>query len=424
VKLAALLALAGCGTPSPCARHDADRCSGEIFAAYTRDDQLDVDPELERYVQGVADRVAAVSMLGGRPQIILSRDDNAYAVTGGVIVVGRSTVQLLGSEAELAGMIAHEIVHDESDLTPPRSNDGPSLLLDAEAIADERAVELLARAGYSPDGVARAIRAVVTIDDGRHPAVGDRIAHATALARGRPGGFIGRAELLRHLDGSVVGEDPRGGVKLADAWVVARLGLAIALPPNTTAQLDDKTDAIDLRAGDTSLGVLALGPAWGHEVAAMLEDATRDGDRTVGRMPAELRVDDSPVGKIRSGHRIMWLRPSAETAVAVIARPAGALVVSVGHGDRAELHRWLAGIRPATPHELDAAAPIRIKIQGAAKSGTIGELAADCVDPRVARELDDPARHVLAGEPIKCTDRVAATPIHVRPPPGEGRAPR
>lgn len=72
-----------------------------------------VDPELTRYVQGVGNRLAAVSNreLPYEFQVINSSVPNAWALPGGKIAVNRGLLYELNSEAELAAVLGHEIVH-------------------------------------------------------------------------------------------------------------------------------------------------------------------------------------------------------------------------------------------------------------------------------------------------------------------------
>ena len=72
------------------------------------------DPDLEAYVQEVGMRLARVShrpALKYRFQVLNSSVPNAFALPGGFIVVNRGLLVVFKSEAELAAVLAHEIVH-------------------------------------------------------------------------------------------------------------------------------------------------------------------------------------------------------------------------------------------------------------------------------------------------------------------------
>jgi predicted Zn-dependent protease len=71
------------------------------------------DPELTRYVAGVGQKLAAVSerALPYEFVVLNSSVPNAWALPGGKIAVNRGLLVELESEAELAAVLGHEIVH-------------------------------------------------------------------------------------------------------------------------------------------------------------------------------------------------------------------------------------------------------------------------------------------------------------------------
>lgn len=76
--------------------------------------QYTLDPELTLYVSQVGKKLAAVS---GRPDlpyefVVLNNDvPNAWALPGGKIAINRGLISKLEDEAQLAAVLAHEIVH-------------------------------------------------------------------------------------------------------------------------------------------------------------------------------------------------------------------------------------------------------------------------------------------------------------------------
>jgi hypothetical protein len=72
------------------------------------------DPELERYLDGVGQRLAARSERPDLPWTFRIADDpavNAFALPGGFIYVTRGLLATLNTEAELAAVVGHEIGH-------------------------------------------------------------------------------------------------------------------------------------------------------------------------------------------------------------------------------------------------------------------------------------------------------------------------
>ncbi|MFZ5573206.1 MAG: M48 family metalloprotease [Thermodesulfobacteriota bacterium] len=84
--------------------------AARILGAYG----LDEDTELNRYVNLVG---RATALHSGRPELIyyfgvLASDDiNAYAAPGGYVFITRGALLKMANEAQLAGVLGHEIAH-------------------------------------------------------------------------------------------------------------------------------------------------------------------------------------------------------------------------------------------------------------------------------------------------------------------------
>lgn len=72
-----------------------------------------VNPEVVQYVQQVGNRLAAVSdrQLPYEFNVINDSTPNAWALPGGKIAINRGLLTELNSEAELAAVLSHEIIH-------------------------------------------------------------------------------------------------------------------------------------------------------------------------------------------------------------------------------------------------------------------------------------------------------------------------
>ncbi|MFQ6006638.1 MAG: M48 family metalloprotease [Woeseia sp.] len=75
--------------------------------------RYDIDPALTSYVSGVGHRLAAVSDRALPYEFVVLNNSvpNAWALPGGKIAVNRGLLTELNSEAELAAVLGHEIVH-------------------------------------------------------------------------------------------------------------------------------------------------------------------------------------------------------------------------------------------------------------------------------------------------------------------------
>lgn len=428
IALALALALAACSKPTylgaelpaPCRSKDIEGCLGWMVERDLVAAELGVydDHELRAYVQGVVERLTPGSLLKTPPRVLIADRDGTYATIGGRIVVARPTLEQLGSEAELAGVLAHELAHIEGRHTvaafyaPHADNEWLTIRRDAESVADERAVVLLERAGYAPVAMGRALRAVLGVPedplaanipdpDDDHPAIADRLARVDELAAGRTG-FEGRDELLAQLSGMIAGRDRRLGDRIGDAWVVAALGVAIPLDEDDSIRVAD--DVLSVVRGDTELTAYVIGGPWARDLGASLEDRkTRTsplGSVTAGIVPRAIATDESPLGKIQRAIRSTLPQPNVGARVVIIDRPAGALVLELG-GPKDMPFK----VRAASDLELAAAEPARIILEAAPRDGAIATIGI-CE----GRLLDDPERIVVRGARIKCSDRPAAPP--------------
>jgi len=225
------------------------------------------DEKLGAYIAGVTMRIARASDLPDIPYTVSVLDSpvvNAFALPGGYVYVTRGLLALANSEAEVAGVLGHEIGHVAARHSAQRHSAavGSQILgavlgavtgssaasqvfgmgaqgvlasysRDQEFEADSLGVRYLTRAGYDPDAQAAfldhlaaetALQAKLTNQDydaaaanwlASHPATAERVARAHSLAAqtGRAGeGDEGREVYLRAIDGMLYGDRPEEGV--------------------------------------------------------------------------------------------------------------------------------------------------------------------------------------------------------------------
>lgn len=217
------------------------------------------DPELQRYVSDLGQGLAAVSERPDLPWSFKVVDDptvNAFALPGGFIYVTRGILARFDSEAELAGVLGHEIGHvtarhsvsqiSRQQLQQIGLGVGMVLSEDIRAIggllsagmqlmnlrysrgdeteSDELGLRYMSREGYDPTsmvGVFDMLAQVGGDSEGRipewqltHPYPENRADNIRAriAEAGLPtDGTVARDRYLDHLDGMVFGEDPRQG---------------------------------------------------------------------------------------------------------------------------------------------------------------------------------------------------------------------
>lgn len=165
-----------------------------------------VDPAVVAYVQRVGQKLAAVSdrKLPYEFSVVNNGVPNAWALPGGKIAVNRGLLVELQSEAELAAVLSHEIVHaaarhsaqkietalgldlgltvlgaavsdrDERKLIIGAGSLGAVLLFqkysrDAESEADYYGMQYMVRAGYDPQAAVELQKTFVRLSKGKNP---------------------------------------------------------------------------------------------------------------------------------------------------------------------------------------------------------------------------------------------------------------
>jgi len=195
------------------------------------------NPKLEQYVNLVGNAVArrAPRQLPYRFGILGTEIVGAYALPGGFVFVTKTALEAMNSESELAGVLAHEIIHaaerhleteirgkkttawavEEGKARASREPDfirkradtllkemfDMQLSKDKEDGADTRGAKMAADAGYAPDGLLTFLRTLSSVNarpdaDKRlfgqmlstHPSFESRIANLETLAQGGPQG--------------------------------------------------------------------------------------------------------------------------------------------------------------------------------------------------------------------------------------------
>ncbi|TMQ67315.1 MAG: peptidase M48 [Candidatus Eisenbacteria bacterium] len=215
---------------------------------------------VQAYVDSVGQRVAKVSHLPNLEWHFTVVDDaavNAFAMPGGYIYITRGILAYLNSEAQLAGVLGHEIGHvtarhSAAQITKQQlaslglglasmvsegfqrysnvAQTGLGLLFlkysrENENQADELGVEYATKAGYDPREIPATYAMLKRVSDksgqrlptflATHPDPGDRQNRTTALsqqaAAGKAGLQVRERNYLLHQQGLVFGRDPREG---------------------------------------------------------------------------------------------------------------------------------------------------------------------------------------------------------------------
>jgi predicted Zn-dependent protease len=238
------------------------------------------DPAVQAYITEVGNKLAAVSdrKLPYEFKVLNSGVPNAWALPGGKIAINRGLLVEMNSEAELASVLGHEIVHAAakhgakgfsrgmllqtgvmaatiatsgkkySNLAQLGAGVGAQLIntrygRDAERESDRYGMEYMSRAGYDPVGAVDLQRTFVKLSEGRrqdfisglfasHPPSQERLDSNIKLVQALPkGGEIGR-ERYQSIIGKLKRDKPaydayeEGKKALSDGDVVKARQLA------------------------------------------------------------------------------------------------------------------------------------------------------------------------------------------------------
>ncbi len=278
------------------------------------------DPAVERYVQQLGTRLKNVSELSEIDftfTVLDSEIVNAFALPGGYVYVTRGLMALAEDEAELAGVIGHEIGHVTARHGASRQATGSlasavgaigGALLGAylggqagadvggrlgqtaaygavmtysrsqEYEADMLGVRYLDRAGYDPMAMADFLEALQTSAElqaalaggaptrsvmesffSSHPDAPDRVARAQAEARDKAGGGRrDREAYLAVLDGMIYGQSPTQGFVRGQRFEHPALRLAFEYPAGY--QMINQPQAV-IGRGDNRFLIFDMGTA-------------------------------------------------------------------------------------------------------------------------------------------------------------------
>ena len=399
------------------------------------------DQALQEYVNGIGQRLAKLSH---RPElefhftVIDSDEINAFAIPGGYVYITRGIMAYLNSEAELAGVIGHEIGHvtarhsvkqqSQSAITnvlgigaaiftgsgavADLANIGGEALLrgygrEMELQADGLGAEYIARAGYNPQAmiwVVGTLKNQETFErerakaEGREPNIyhgvfathpdNDTRLQQAIVAAGKAGSkltdgsVVNREQYLKHIDGLPFGSSRQQGMVRDNRFYHADLGITMAFPKGWRVQNEREQLLAVSRAKDA--------------VIRMSTDQLKDKETPQDYVRRAVKGSGSSVDH----GEILTLANGLEGYTAVVARantPFGSAPMRIGAIAMGKsVYVFLAASRsneaglPASDRvfvsvmetfrkmrsvEFPLAEPYRIKIQKADENTRIGEIA-------------------------------------------------
>ncbi|MBO9622994.1 MAG: M48 family metalloprotease [Sphingomonas sp.] len=273
---------------SPAERSQGQQASASLVAEYGGH----YEGRQAGYVATVARRVAVQSGLSSNPSdftvtLLDSPVDNAFATPGGHVYVTRGLLALMNDEAELAGVLGHEVAHVAARHSQSRQkaaqrnsilsvlgqvlvgavagNSGFGELLGRgidtgaqlatlgysrgqETQSDDLAVNYLRGAGYDTDGLATMLASLAAQNQldqqlagsarstpewaSTHPDPASRVRRAAQRAQsvGGTANPRNRDAFLAAIDGMLYGDDPRQGMIVGRDFLHPGLRLGFTVP--------------------------------------------------------------------------------------------------------------------------------------------------------------------------------------------------
>jgi predicted Zn-dependent protease len=432
----------------------------EAYPAVLAEYGIYQDSTVQRYVNGVGQRLAHVSHLPNLEWHFTVIDDpavNAFAMPGGYIYVTRGILAHLNSEAQLAGVLGHEIGHVTARHSAQQmsqqqiagiglgvasifsrtaaqygqlAQQAMGLMFlkysrDHETEADALGVDYATKAGYDPAEIPATYAMLKRVSDragqrlpgymSTHPDPGDREVRTTSLAAsaraGKTGLLIRHDELLREVNGIVFDNDPRDGYFEGDLFYHPGLAIVMTMPGGWQHQ--NTHSAVIASPGQQGLGLqMTLAGDAADLAPADYITRLKGAGKIAGAQGTSERVGGLPawVGSVAvPGDQ----GTESVLAVALIRRNPQAMLQILGAsaqpGD-AVFNQVLTSARSLRPLE-DAARlkpePARVKLVRVPKSGSFATVVAglgpQALDAEATSIINNrlPGDVLSAGETIK-----------------------
>ena len=280
----------------------------QLDAEVRREMGLYEDAELQRYVSDIGLRLARSSQRPNLPwqfAVVDAPAVNAFALPGGFIYLTRGIMPYLDDEAELAGVLGHEIGHvtarhaaqQYSRATGAQlglilggiffpasrpfgqlAETGLGLLFlkhgrDDELQADRLGAEYAMTGGWDPAGVPDLLNTLARIDEAAdrrgipnwlstHPHPADRVERVSETvqqlrAKGGERLAVDRDQFLRRIDGMVFGDNPEEGIVRGNTFLHPDLRFGLTFPQGWEIQ-NGKTQVVAKAPGEDLYMLLQL----------------------------------------------------------------------------------------------------------------------------------------------------------------------
>ena len=389
-----------------------------------------------QYVEQVGKKISLQSGLANAESaftvtLLNSPVHNAFAVPGGYVYTTRQLVTLMNNEAELAGVMGHEVGHVAARHSQRRQQAatrnsifgllgaiGSSLLLGNSAAgdllsqsflqgsqmltlkfsrkqeleADDLGIAYLSRAGYDPRAMSTVLASLAAQNalDARlagrnasvpewastHPDPASRVRTAATKAEKFSGSATNRDTFLTRIDGLLYGDDPAQGVIEGSRFIHPAMMLSFTAPQGFTMINGSRAVSINGQGGQAQL---SLAPYNGDLDAYVRAAFAALGGQNTRLAPQDLQrttVNGLPamIGTARVNNN------NGQVDVTVIAYEfardrAYHFAAITPAGRAAVFNPMFSSMRRITQAEAGAVVPRRIQVVSVARGDTVASLA-------------------------------------------------
>ncbi len=409
----------------------------EILAEFGRVE----NPDLQKYFSQLGQQLAKISHRPELPWTFTVLDSpvvNAFAVPGGNIYLTRGILAYMNNEAELAGVLGHEIGHVTARHSVTQISQqqlmglglglgsifssrfrqfsglaemGMGILLlkysrDHERQSDQLGIEYMSQLGYDPVQISTFFEVFEGLreEEGNaipnwlssHPDPPDRIeataAAAEKIKRENPDRpyRVNRNALLSRIEGIIYGENPREGFVEGGRFYHPDLRFQLDIPKGWKTQ-NTKRAVVFIEPQERAVVQLTLAPPTeeGTPESVGYSLARQDGIRFINGAPLEINGNDAFVGR----YRLPGQGDSVEVLAGFISygdyiyQLAG-MTPSSAYGSYSRVFEGtIRGFRRLTDKRILSVQPDRIRIYRAKGGETLRSILKS--QPQARTDLDD-----------------------------------
>jgi predicted Zn-dependent protease len=399
------------------------------------------------YVEQVGKNIAVQSGLGNAREsftvsLLNSPVHNAFAVPGGYIYTTRQLVTLMNNEAELAGVLGHEVGHVAARHSQRRQKAaqrnsilgmlgavGSAVLLGnselgrlgqevamgasqfftlkfsrkQELEADDLGIQYLARAGYDRRAMGTVLASLAAQNaldarlQGRnagvpewastHPDPASRVQGALAKAGAASGGVTNRDTFLARIDGLLYGDDPAQGLIEGSTFIHPELRLAFTAPQGFYMVNGSRAVSIQGQGGQAQM---TFAPYGGNLETYVRQQFTALGGQNSTLAPAQMQrttVDGLPAAfgtaRVNNGGSQVDLVVFAYE----FARDRAYHFVAIAPAGRsATFNTMFQSMRRVTQTEANNVVPKKLQVVTVARGDTVASLARRMAYPAAQEE--------------------------------------